>query len=173
MNRKFVQIGAAALLMLILPALSAVRADPVVIVDPTIQYGAWEGWGTSLAWWAKVVGGFPEPARSDYMTKAFDPVKGLGLNVVRYNIGGGENPLYQAPNKETLSFRRCSRLPVHTRWCLGLGCRCQPALGAEIGDAAQCKPAGGLFQLPAVVGHSQRQCRRRARRRGSPAPGLG
>ena len=105
MNRKFVQTGAAALLMLILPALSAVRADPVVTVDPTIQYGAWEGWGTSLAWWAKVVGGFPEPARSDYMTKAFDPVKGLGLNVVRYNIGGGENPLYQAPNKETLSFR--------------------------------------------------------------------
>ena len=105
MNRKFVQIGAAALLMLIAPTHAALRADPVVTVDPTIQYGAWEGWGTSLAWWAKVVGGFPEPARSDYMTKAFDPVKGLGLNVVRYNIGGGENPLYQAPNKETLSFR--------------------------------------------------------------------
>ena len=105
MNRKFVQIGAAALLMLISPTHAALRADPVVTVDPTIQYGAWEGWGTSLAWWAKVVGGFPEPARSDYMTKAFDPVKGLGLNVVRYNIGGGENPLYQAPNKETLSFR--------------------------------------------------------------------
>ncbi len=26
------------------------------------------------------------------MDKAFDPVKGLGLNIVRYNIGGGENP---------------------------------------------------------------------------------
>lgn len=105
MNRKFVQTGVTALLMLVLPAYSVVHADPVVTVDPTIQYGAWEGWGTSLAWWAKVVGGFPEPARSDYMTKVFDPMKGLGLNVVRYNIGGGENPLYQAPNKETLSFR--------------------------------------------------------------------
>ena len=105
MNRKFVQIGAAALLMLILPALSAVQADPVVTVDPTIQYGVWEGWGTSLAWWAKVVGGFPEPARSDYMTKAFDPVKGLGLNVVRYNIGGGENPNPDPPHKSFMAFR--------------------------------------------------------------------
>ena len=105
MNRQFMRIGAASLLLLISSTHVALQADPVVTVDPTIQYGAWEGWGTSLAWWAKVVGGFPEPARSDYMTKAFDPVKGLGLNVVRYNIGGGENPAYQAPNKATLSFR--------------------------------------------------------------------
>src|SRR5262249_32067931 len=26
--------------------------------------------------------------------RIFDPVAGLGLNVVRYNIGGGENPAY-------------------------------------------------------------------------------
>jgi O-glycosyl hydrolase len=40
------------------------------------------------------VGGFPEPARSDYIRKVFDPTDGLGFNVVRYNIGGGENPIY-------------------------------------------------------------------------------
>ena len=39
------------------------------------------------------------------MDKAFDPVKGLGLNIVRYNIGGGENPQYLAPNKQFLQFR--------------------------------------------------------------------
>lgn len=75
------------------------------MVDPGIQYQTWQGWGTSLAWWAKVVGGYPEPIRSDYIEKAFDPVKGLGLNIVRYNIGGGENPAHLAPNKQGLSFR--------------------------------------------------------------------
>jgi O-glycosyl hydrolase len=80
-------------------------ATVTATVDPSIQYQTWEGWGTSLAWWAKVVGGYPEPARSEYIEKAFDPVKGLGLNIVRYNIGGGENPLYLAPNPQMLGFR--------------------------------------------------------------------
>ena len=64
------------------------------VVDPSIQYQTLQGWGTSLAWWGNVVGGFPEPVRSDYISKVFDPVDGLGFNVIRYNIGGGENPIY-------------------------------------------------------------------------------
>ena len=92
-----------SLLVKITAATPAVEAT--VTIDPSIRYQTWQGWGTSLAWWAKVIGGFPEPARSDYIEKAFDPDKGLGLNVVRYNIGGGENPIYQAPNKPLLSFR--------------------------------------------------------------------
>lgn len=46
-----------------------------------------DGWGTSLAWWANVVGGYPN--RASYMAAAFSTLK---LNIVRYNIGGGENP---------------------------------------------------------------------------------
>jgi O-glycosyl hydrolase len=84
---------------------SIAMGDYTARVDPSIQFQPFEGWGTSLAWWAHVVGGFPEPIRSEYMDLAFDPVKGLGLNVVRYNIGGGENPLYSAPNKQFLSYR--------------------------------------------------------------------
>jgi O-glycosyl hydrolase len=68
--------------------------DATVAVDPSNQYQTLEGWGTSLAWWANVVGGFPDAASNDYIGKIFDPVNGLGLNVVRYNIGGGENPAY-------------------------------------------------------------------------------
>lgn len=82
-----------------------VNTVPVKTVDPTIQFQTFEGWGVSLAWWAHVVGQFPEPARTDYLEKTFDIEKGLGLNFVRYNIGGGENPLYQAPNKTFLEFR--------------------------------------------------------------------
>jgi len=44
-----------------------------------------EGWGSSLCWWAHVVSGFSN--REVYATLAFDT---LGLNIVRYNIGGGE-----------------------------------------------------------------------------------
>ena len=83
-----------AVVLLVTVHASRPRADTAygAVVDPSIQYQTLQGWGTSLAWWANVVGGFPEPVRSDYIRKVFDPVEGLGLNVVRYNIGGGENP---------------------------------------------------------------------------------
>ena len=54
------------------------------------------GWGTSLCWWANVCGGYPN--RNAYASLAFTT---LGLNIVRYNIGGGENPGLAS----TLSFR--------------------------------------------------------------------
>ena len=61
------------------------------------------GWGMSLAWEANVIYGspldtaqIPDPAEQNrYMDLLFgDPASGpgLGLNVVRYNIGGGDNP---------------------------------------------------------------------------------
>jgi len=46
-----------------------------------------EGWGTSLCWWAHVLGGATN--REAYADLAFNK---LQLNIVRYNIGGGENP---------------------------------------------------------------------------------
>jgi O-glycosyl hydrolase len=68
--------------------------DATYSVDPSIQFQTLQGWGTSLAWWANVVGGFPDAARNDIVQKIFDPVNGLGLEAIRYNIGGGENPDY-------------------------------------------------------------------------------
>lgn len=70
----------------------------LVFVDPTTQYQEIEGWGTSLAWWANMVGGWDMPGRSgrearqELMDLIFDTQKGLGMNIVRYNIGGGDNP---------------------------------------------------------------------------------
>lgn len=63
-----------------------------VKIDPTQNLGSWEGWGSSLAWWGRAVGG---AANADYYadliysTKSVDGYPGLGLNVVRYNVGGG------------------------------------------------------------------------------------
>ena len=66
----------------------------------TVLVRHFEGWGTSLCWWANVVGGYTN--REEYADLAF---KDLGLNIVRYNIGGGENPA----RSNTLEFR--ARLP--------------------------------------------------------------
>ena len=66
-------------------------ADPaqtVVTVDPGfVLVTHFDGWGTSLCWWANVCGGYAN--RSAYASLAFSTLK---LNIVRYNIGGGENP---------------------------------------------------------------------------------
>ncbi|GJQ15648.1 hypothetical protein GpartN1_g7439.t1 [Galdieria partita] len=51
-----------------------------------------EGWGTSLAWFANVVGTGPISQKEPIADLLFDVEQGLGLNIVRYNIGGGENP---------------------------------------------------------------------------------
>jgi hypothetical protein len=53
------------------------------------SYDHFEGWGTSLAWWANDLGGWKDQTKVDeVMDLIFDPAKGLGLNIVRYNIGG-------------------------------------------------------------------------------------
>lgn len=75
--------------------------DYVARVDPTdILVEGFQGWGTSLCWWANVVARYPN--RDAYANLAFNFLK---LNIVRYNIGGGENP--QGPG--TLEFR--ARMP--------------------------------------------------------------
>ncbi|MCM3748587.1 hypothetical protein M3223_14645 [Paenibacillus pasadenensis] len=68
----------------------AYAADYTAVVTPSTQYQEWEGWGTSLAWWANRVGG-DVYSRDEYADLLFSD-EGLDLNIVRYNIGGGENP---------------------------------------------------------------------------------
>ncbi len=50
------------------------------------------GWGTSLAWWAHGVGTWDEKTVDEIVHLATDPTDGLGLNMFRYNIGGGDQP---------------------------------------------------------------------------------
>lgn len=76
---------ALALLCRLVPLTSNITTS----VDPAVQYQTWEGFGTSLCWWANIVGDYPEPLRSNLVKKA---IGDLGLTVLRYNIGGGEAP---------------------------------------------------------------------------------
>ena len=89
-------LAASAMLCTVLSAQSPRRTQQsVVTLDPAkgspFNNGVFEGWGTSLCWWANRVG------YSDKLTDAavdafFDQTKGLKLNIVRYNIGGGDDP---------------------------------------------------------------------------------
>ncbi len=54
--------------------------------------GIFEGWGTSLCWWAHRVG-FSEKLTED-SARLFFSREGLGLNIMRYNIGGGDDPTH-------------------------------------------------------------------------------
>lgn len=77
----------------IVPLLAAAVAlslqSSTIGVYPNEKLQKWDGWGTSLAWWAYVVGSEPDDVREDVMQRLFGYLK---LNIVRYNIGGGENP---------------------------------------------------------------------------------
>ncbi|MFG2354087.1 beta-1,6-galactanase [Streptomyces sp. NPDC048521] len=72
-------------------ATGTARADATATVTPTTTYGTWEGWGTSLAWWANVFGGREDFADIFFTTKttAYSGIQlpGLGLNIARYNLG--------------------------------------------------------------------------------------
>lgn len=106
---KFRVRVAAVLALACVSLLPAAYGQATATVNLNTKYQTLEGWGTSLAWWANVVGGYPSSNRADYMTKFFDPVNGLGLNIVRYNIGGGENPAHLPPNTTFLDYR--ARVP--------------------------------------------------------------
>ena len=67
--------------------LAAQPIDGVAKIDPgNVLVKNFQGWGVSLCWWAHVVGGYSN--RDEYADLVF---KDLPLNLVRYNIGGGEN----------------------------------------------------------------------------------
>ncbi|WP_117213017.1 glycoside hydrolase [Allorhizocola rhizosphaerae] len=74
---------------------AANAADPIpeVVVrpDPSYQHPTWEGWGTSLVWFANATGGYPDEIRTRLVDLMFGE-DGLRLNIARYNIGGGNAP---------------------------------------------------------------------------------
>jgi O-glycosyl hydrolase len=83
------------LAMLALAGQASEAGRELIRVNPRQRQQVFEGWGTSLCWWANAVGAWQDGARKDeVMDLVFDPYKGLGLNIVRYNVGGGENPLH-------------------------------------------------------------------------------
>ncbi|MFJ8113557.1 RICIN domain-containing protein [Streptomyces sp. NPDC096132] len=69
----------------------AAASAVTVRIDPSYQQQEFEGWGTSLVWFANATGGYPEPIRRRLVDLLFGE-DGLRLNIARYNIGGGNAP---------------------------------------------------------------------------------
>ncbi|RDG39090.1 RICIN domain-containing protein [Streptomyces corynorhini] len=76
------QAGAAA---------PAATTTVTVRPDPSYQGQEFEGWGTSLVWFAHATGGYPAEIRERLAKLVFGD-DGLALNIARYNIGGGNAP---------------------------------------------------------------------------------
>jgi hypothetical protein len=51
---------------------------------------SFDGWGTSLAWWAEFIGSLDEDKRKIFLSKVFHPSNedSLQLNIIRFNMGG-------------------------------------------------------------------------------------
>ncbi|MET9660655.1 RICIN domain-containing protein [Streptomyces sp. NPDC006510] len=75
------------------PPVTAASSTAAVTVtpDPSYQQQRFEGWGTSLVWFANVTGGYPQEIREKLADLLFGD-DGLALNIARYNIGGGNAP---------------------------------------------------------------------------------
>jgi len=52
-------------------------------------YQTFEGWGTSSCWWSQMVES--EEMAEEIAKALYSDTEGLGLDVYRYNVGGGEN----------------------------------------------------------------------------------
>lgn len=64
----------------------------IIINKKNLFPSRFEGWGTSLCWWAHRLGASEK--LTDDAARLFFSKEGLGLNVMRYNIGGGDDPTH-------------------------------------------------------------------------------
>lgn len=84
-------------------------------VNPAKQFQRIEGFGASGAWWAQIVGGWEhidpasgKPVRDRISELLYSKEKGIGLQIYRYNIGGGSKQSgkgkFSEPARRTESF---------------------------------------------------------------------
>jgi O-glycosyl hydrolase len=93
MKRKWMSI---ALVIVMVAMELALNPRPVQaathVVDPSnIYVSNFEGWGSSLAWWGNILGGWSTTNRNAIADLIFGS-SNLNLNILRYNIGGSPSP---------------------------------------------------------------------------------
>lgn len=73
------------------------EARTIFAIDPTkgspFNNGIFEGWGTSLCWFANRIG-YSDVLAQKAADLLFNAEIGLGMNIARYNIGGGDDPTH-------------------------------------------------------------------------------
>ena len=94
-----------------IPADNAQAAENVVVSPYNIYEvndGVFEGWGTSLCWWANRIG--YSDSLSQKAADLFYGDDGLRLNIARFNIGGGDDPSHKHIT------RTDSNMPGYTKY---------------------------------------------------------
>ncbi len=104
-----IRIPRLAALLAVLATPCAAQERPVTVtLHPAVERPStvFEGWGTALAWFADVTGGWPDTER-ERLADLFYGKDGLGWTIARYNIGGGNaagTPPYLRPGGAVPGF---------------------------------------------------------------------
>lgn len=72
-------------------SLSPSSGQYTISPDPDQSHQKWQGWGISLAWWANIMGGWPDSQVEEIAEWITSPDE-LNMNVFRFNIGGSDHP---------------------------------------------------------------------------------
>lgn len=93
MVNRALLLGGALLLKL-------AAADETWTISTASNWGTWQGWGVSLAWWAKAFGNRDDLASIFFSlnTTTYNSASlpGLGFNIARYNAGACSNNTYDS-----------------------------------------------------------------------------
>ncbi|MBR5301495.1 MAG: hypothetical protein IKU38_01500 [Clostridia bacterium] len=74
-------------------ALASMGSRTIRINPADMDSRIFEGWGTSLCWWANRIG-YSDTLAQQSADLFFSP-QGLDMNIMRYNIGGGDDPTHR------------------------------------------------------------------------------
>lgn len=113
-GKKHISVVMAACIALTATGINPLTAHAArtVVISPDDPYainnGVFEGWGTSLCWWANRVGYSDSLAQQ--CADTFFGENGLRLNIARFNIGGGDDPTHNHIN------RTDSNMPGYTKY---------------------------------------------------------
>lgn len=72
----------------------SVQSQSLVKISPDKEQQTVEGWGSSLCWWAHMLGQWQNEEAIDEIVNYITSPNELNMNVFRYNIGGGDNPAH-------------------------------------------------------------------------------
>lgn len=88
--RRLAWLTTALLALTTVPACAGTAVETVRI--DVAKRTLFEGWGTSLCWWANRVGDWPDDRLDELLDLIVSPDDGLGYTIFRYSIGGGDAP---------------------------------------------------------------------------------
>lgn len=93
--------------------ISLAAADETWTINASSNWGTWEGWGVSLAWWSKAFGDRDDLADIFFTlnttTLNSASLPGLGFNIARYNAGACSTNTYESTSMVVSSAITASR----------------------------------------------------------------